>query len=117
MTARVSFDFTGTSALITGGTTGIGHATATLFRDTGAEVTITGKPAAADHDTDMSDIAYHHLRITDHDSVDPSWPIFRCTASDLSGKSLRSWHFCAPSGAAIRVARSSSSTACRTASE
>ena len=33
MTARVSFDFTGTQALITGGTSGIGHATATLFRD------------------------------------------------------------------------------------
>ena len=37
MTARVSFDFTGTEALITGGTSGIGHATAVLFRDAGAE--------------------------------------------------------------------------------
>jgi NAD(P)-dependent dehydrogenase (short-subunit alcohol dehydrogenase family) len=42
MKARVSFDFTGTAALITGGTSGIGHASAVLFRDAGAEVTITG---------------------------------------------------------------------------
>ena len=35
MTARATFDFTGTEALITGGTSGIGHATALLFRDAG----------------------------------------------------------------------------------
>ncbi len=37
MTARISFDFTGTTVLITGGTSGIGHATAVLFRDAGAD--------------------------------------------------------------------------------
>ena len=71
MTARVSFDFTGTAVLITGGTSGIGHATAVLFRDAGAEVTITGtKAAATDYDADLSGMAYHQLQITDHDSVD-----------------------------------------------
>ena len=47
MTARVTFDFTGTSALITGATSGIGHTVALLFRDAGAEVTVTGTKASA----------------------------------------------------------------------
>jgi 3-oxoacyl-[acyl-carrier protein] reductase len=71
MTARVRFDFTGTAALITGGTSGIGHATAVLFRDAGAAVTITGtKAAATDYDADLSAMAYHQLQISDHGSVD-----------------------------------------------
>ncbi len=71
MTARVNFDFTGTAVLITGGTSGIGHAIAVLFRDAGAEVTITGtKPTATDYDADLSGMAYHQLQITEHDSVD-----------------------------------------------
>ncbi len=62
MTGRVSFDFSGTTVLITGGTSGIGHATASLFRDAGADVTITGTRAAAtDYDVDLSGMTYRQL--------------------------------------------------------
>jgi NAD(P)-dependent dehydrogenase (short-subunit alcohol dehydrogenase family) len=71
MTATVSFDFTGTTALITGGTSGIGNAIAVLFRDAGAEVTVTGtKPAATDYEADLSGMAYHQLNIAEPASVD-----------------------------------------------
>lgn len=70
MTARATFDFTGTKALITGGTSGIGHATATLFRDAGATVTITGtKAGPGDYDTDLTGMTYRQLILTDRDSI------------------------------------------------
>ena len=87
MTRRVSFDFTGTTVLITGGTSGIGHATAVLFRDGGAHVTITGtKPAAVDYDVDLSGMTYRQLHITDHDSVDALAQHF--TRLDVLGQSI-----------------------------
>jgi len=71
MTARATFDFTGTRALITGGTSGIGNATAVLFRDAGADVTVTGTRAdAGDYDTDLSGMAYVPLVLTDPESID-----------------------------------------------
>ena len=70
MTGRVSFDFTGTRALVTGGTSGIGHAVARLLCDAGATVTVTGtREAAADYDTDLAGLAYRRLILTDPDSV------------------------------------------------
>ena len=68
--ARVRFDFAGVRALITGGTSGIGLATAALFRDAGADVTVTGtRTGAADYDTDLSGMSYAQLVLTDPDSV------------------------------------------------
>jgi 3-oxoacyl-[acyl-carrier protein] reductase len=70
VTGRVSFDFTGTTAVITGGTSGIGHATATLFRDAGATVTITGtRAASSDYDTDLAGMTYRRLILTDPESI------------------------------------------------
>lgn len=71
MTARATFDFTGTEALITGGTSGIGHATASLFRDAGAAVTVTGtKAEAGEYDTDLTGMTYRQLILTDTKSID-----------------------------------------------
>ena len=71
MTARATFDFTGTETLITGGTSGIGYATATLFRDAGATVTITGtKAGPGDYDTDLTGMTYRQLILTDTNSID-----------------------------------------------
>ena len=70
MTARAQFDFTGTRALITGGTSGIGHAIALIFRDGGADVTVTGtKPAAADYTADLSGMTYRQLVLTEPESI------------------------------------------------
>ena len=71
MTARIAFDFTGTRALITGGTSGIGHATAVLFRDAGADVTVTGtRTVAGEYDTDLSGMTYARVALTDPASID-----------------------------------------------
>jgi 3-oxoacyl-[acyl-carrier protein] reductase len=69
--ARIDFDFNGTRALITGGTSGIGHATAVLLRDAGADVTVTGtRSAAGEYSTDLSGMTYSQLALTDPVSID-----------------------------------------------
>jgi 3-oxoacyl-[acyl-carrier protein] reductase len=70
VTATATFDFTGTEVLVTGGTSGIGHATAMLFRDAGARVTVTGtKSDAAQYGTDLSGMTYRQLMLAEPDSV------------------------------------------------
>lgn len=71
MTNRVTFDFSGATALVTGGTSGIGHATASLLRDSGARVTITGTRAGPeDYDVDLSGLEYRQLAMTDSDGIE-----------------------------------------------
>lgn len=71
MTACANFDFTGTRALVTGATSGIGHATAVLLRDAGADVMVTGtRPGPADYDTDLTGMSYRRLNLTDPTSID-----------------------------------------------
>ena len=70
MTARVRFDFAGTTALVTGATSGIGHTTALLFRDAGADVIVTGtRPDAKDYDVDLTGMRYRQLVLTDGESI------------------------------------------------
>ena len=72
MTNGLAFDFTGTSVVVTGGTSGIGHATAAQFARAGAQVTVTGTRATAQDypDVDLSGFAYVQLEMRDRDAVD-----------------------------------------------
>jgi 3-oxoacyl-[acyl-carrier protein] reductase len=66
----VSYDYTGTRVLVTGGTSGIGHGIARAFAAEGAEVTVTGTREAPDaYDTDLAGLAYVPLQLTDAASV------------------------------------------------
>lgn len=64
-------DFTGAHVLVTGGTSGIGAGCAALFRDAGAQVTITGtRGSAAEYDADLTGYRYLQLDIEDKASID-----------------------------------------------
>jgi NAD(P)-dependent dehydrogenase (short-subunit alcohol dehydrogenase family) len=64
--SRVRFDFSGTQVLVTGGTSGIGHAIARAFADAGAAVTVTGRKASPDgYDVDLAGLAYRALDLED----------------------------------------------------
>lgn len=65
-----TFNYTGAHVLVTGGTSGIGAATAAAYRDAGASVTITGtRPSAADYGEDLSGFRYIQLDIEDETSI------------------------------------------------
>ncbi|MFY7838192.1 MAG: SDR family NAD(P)-dependent oxidoreductase [Novosphingobium sp.] len=71
MTMGPKHDFAGAHVLVTGGTSGIGAATAALFRDAGAEVTITGtRGSASEYDADLSAYRYLPLDIEDKAQID-----------------------------------------------
>lgn len=71
MMNSVSFDFTGTKVLVTGGTSGIGYAVSSAFADAGALVTVTGtRSSAADYDTELSRFTYAQLEMRDGEAVD-----------------------------------------------
>ncbi len=71
MTNDARFDFGGTRVLVTGGTSGIGHAIARSFVDAGAHVTVTGTKTAADeYDTDLSGLRYATAQMGDRESIE-----------------------------------------------
>ena len=65
------FDFGGAHVLVTGGTSGIGHAIARAFATADAHVTITGtKAVAGDYDTDLAPFEYRQCRMTEHSDIE-----------------------------------------------
>jgi 3-oxoacyl-[acyl-carrier protein] reductase len=70
MAAAVAFDYSEARVLITGGTSGIGAATAAAYRAAGAEVTITGtRKSAFDYEADLSGYRYLSLDVTDSTQI------------------------------------------------
>ena len=71
MTNRILFDFSGAAVLVTGGTSGIGHAVAGAFADAGASVTVTGRRASPDsYEVDLGRFTYRQVELGDPGSVD-----------------------------------------------
>jgi 3-oxoacyl-[acyl-carrier protein] reductase len=67
----VQFDFTGARVLVTGGTSGIGHAVASAFADAGASVTVTGTRASpGEYDVPLDRFDYRRLDTRDAAAVD-----------------------------------------------
>jgi 3-oxoacyl-[acyl-carrier protein] reductase len=67
----VRFDFTGSAVLVTGGTSGIGRAIATVLADAGGDVTVTGtRPERRDYAVDLTGFGYRRLDTTEPASVD-----------------------------------------------
>jgi 3-oxoacyl-[acyl-carrier protein] reductase len=69
----IALDFSGKTALVVGGSTGIGNAAAQMFRAAGAAVHVTGtRASAADYagtDGDLTGLTYHRLDIGDRAAV------------------------------------------------
>ena len=66
----ITYDYSGATVLVTGGTSGIGLACAQGYREAGADVIVTGrKGAALDYDTDMEGMTYRQLDVADRDAL------------------------------------------------
>ena len=71
MSGIVTFDFSGATILVTGGTSGIGYSIASGFADAGADVIVTGtRSDATAYEVDLDRFGYRQLQITDPASID-----------------------------------------------
>ena len=67
--ADVTFDLSGRTVLVTGGTRGIGRALADAFLAAGAHVWITGTADRAAYDDDFGGLVHHRLDLADIDGA------------------------------------------------
>ncbi len=66
----ITFDYSGATVLVTGGSNGIGEGIAQAYLAAGAEVIITGtRPSAEDYDKDLSAYTYLPMIATDNESL------------------------------------------------
>ncbi len=70
MDLRPLLDFTGKTALVTGGSDGIGYGVACAFRDAGAETFVTGTKPQDAYPRDFSGMNFFRLDVSDPDSVE-----------------------------------------------
>jgi 3-oxoacyl-[acyl-carrier protein] reductase len=65
------YDYKGAHVLVTGGTSGIGATAAEYYRESGAEVTITGtRGSASEYDADLKGYRYLQMNVEDGASID-----------------------------------------------
>lgn len=65
------YDYKGAHVLVTGGTSGIGATAAEWYRESGAEVTITGtRGSASEYDVDLKGYRYLQMNVEDGASID-----------------------------------------------
>ena len=70
MTNSVTFDFTDSTVLVTGGTSGIGFEVATRFVSAGANVIVTGtRSAPSDYNCDLSPFEFRQVEMRDAAAV------------------------------------------------
>ena len=68
---RASFDYSGRSILVSGGSSGIGLAIAKAFQQAGGDVRITGTRAAAtDYPDDLGGLTFHQLDMQDATAIE-----------------------------------------------
>ncbi len=68
---KATFDFKGSTVLITGGSSGIGLAIAKGFRDSGGDVWITGtRKKKEEYPDDLASMTYRQLDMLDNNAVE-----------------------------------------------